>query len=68
MKALFITALIVASLFLGYDFFLAPPHERMIFEKGRASATDLSALTSPITRHSPSTPALRSRCWGCALT
>lgn len=55
MKALFITALIVASLFLGYDFFLAPPHERMIFEKGPAPVAPTPRVSA--TAPPPSAPA-----------
>jgi hypothetical protein len=34
MKSLFITLLILAGAFLAYDAFLAPPHQRIVFEKG----------------------------------
>lgn len=34
MKSLFVTLLILGSLFAGYDYFLAPPWQRVIFEKG----------------------------------
>ncbi|HYF34139.1 MAG TPA: hypothetical protein VD994_02525, partial [Prosthecobacter sp.] len=36
MKSLSITLLIIGAAFLGYDYFLAPPWERLVFEKGAA--------------------------------
>ncbi len=59
MKALFITVLIVAGIFLGYDFFLAPPHERMIFEKGPAPVPpgQKSAPAEAVATRTPAQPA-----------
>lgn len=34
MKSLFVTLLIFGAVFLGYDYFLAKPWERLVFEKG----------------------------------
>jgi hypothetical protein len=34
MKSLFITLLILGTAFLGYDYFLVPPWERLVFEQG----------------------------------
>jgi hypothetical protein len=39
MKSLFFTLLILGSLFTAYDYFLAPPWERLIFEKGPRPAS-----------------------------
>jgi len=38
MKSLFVTLLIFGAAFLGYDYFLAKPWERLVFEKGPAPA------------------------------
>lgn len=38
MKSLFVTLLIFGAAFLGYDYFLARPWERLVFEKGPAPA------------------------------
>ena len=47
MKSLFITLLIIGALFGAYDYFLAPPWERLIFEKtarpAAASSTGIPA-------------------------
>jgi hypothetical protein len=39
MKSLFFTLLILGAIFVGYDYFLAPPWERLVFEKGPRPAT-----------------------------
>lgn len=45
MKSLFYTLLILGGLFLAYDFYLAPPWERVVFEKGpRPAAATKSAI------------------------
>lgn len=44
MKSLFVTLLILGSLFLGYDYFLARPWERVVFEKGPRPAPGPAAL------------------------
>jgi hypothetical protein len=45
MKSLFYTLLILGSLFLAYDYYLARPWERVVFEKGpRPAAAPNSAL------------------------
>lgn len=36
MKSLIITALIIGGVFLGYDYFLAPPKERVVFKRQEA--------------------------------
>lgn len=49
MKSLFITLLILAGAFLAYDAFLAPPHERIVFEKGPAPvAAKPAASQAPV--------------------
>ncbi len=60
MKSLFITLLILAGAFLAYDAFLAPPHERMVFEKGPAPVRPAAAapVTTPVeTAPAPAKPA-----------
>lgn len=59
MKALFITVLIIAGVFLACDFFLVPPHERMIFAKGPAPAAP-AARPSPTPDPTPA-PAAPAR-------
>lgn len=44
MKSLFVTLLILGAAFLGYDYFLARPWDRVVFEKGPRPATGPSAL------------------------
>lgn len=46
MKSLFITLILLLGAFAAYDYFIAPPHQRMIFEKGPAPATR-KASTAP---------------------
>ena len=33
LKSLFITALVLGAAFLAYDYFLAPPQEKVVFKK-----------------------------------
>lgn len=72
MKSLFITLILLVGAFAAYDYFIAPPHQRMVFEKGPAPATRkaspspapaaaptktaTSAITAPSTASKP-TPA-----------
>lgn len=48
MKSLFFTLLIIGGLFAAYDYFLSPPWERMIFEKG---PRPVAAPTSTMPTH-----------------
>jgi hypothetical protein len=50
-KSLFITVLLLAGAFLAYDFFLVPPHQRMIFAKSTAPSPRKTAPLPP-----PTTP------------
>ena len=59
MKSLFITLILLLGAFAAYDFFIAPPHQRMLFEKGPAPAPRQSSTapqpstTAPKTTPSP---------------
>jgi hypothetical protein len=54
MKSSFITLLILGGFFLVYDAFLAPPHERIVFDKGPApiafhpTAASTPAVPAPV--------------------
>lgn len=58
MKALFFTLLIVAAAFVAYDYFLAAPWERIVFERGSKpkagpSANELSPIPHEIEDDGP---------------
>jgi hypothetical protein len=44
MKSLFVTLLILAAGFLAYDYFLAAPWQRLVFEKGPAPAARVAVV------------------------
>ena len=48
MKSLFVTIFIIGVLFLGYDYFMAPPSERVVFP--RPPHTEAPAVTSEETK------------------
>jgi hypothetical protein len=54
LKSLFITVLVLGGAFLAYDYFLAPPQERVVFKK--PTATDKAGSPVPATTVS-TTPA-----------
>lgn len=50
LKSLFVTLLVLGGAFLAYDYFLAPPQEKMVFKK--PTATDTKAPSEPVTADS----------------
>ena len=57
MKSLFITILIIGGAFLGYDYFLAPPGQKVVFTDLNPPKKDKTAPTSVAEPQKPEEPA-----------
>jgi hypothetical protein len=53
MKSLFYTILILGGAFLGYDYFLAPPGQKIVFKSLNPPKKDKPAATKPVVEEKP---------------
>lgn len=56
MKSLFYTILIIGGVFLGYDYFIAPPGTKIVFKSLNPAPKPKAAATTPVVNEAPAVP------------